>query len=122
MFVAKLLNQKSLIYNAVNSTELRFEFEPNTHAGSWYFNVTACVDRRMETANFTDCDPGYNKVELEFVLCADIEDADQYPVCSNGQPEPEPEEEDEDEDPEEIDEDQAEEEEQEEEQEAVEEN
>ena len=71
------------------------QFESDLHAGSWHFLVKACVDRRTEALNSIDCDSGYNKVELEFVLCANIDNPDEFAKCKNSNPEPEEDDEDE---------------------------
>ena len=88
MFVATLLGQESLIYDADRPGLLRMEFDPQLHAGSWHFLVKACVDRRAEDYESIDCDPGYNQVELEFVLCAELEDSALYTECQKTEPEP----------------------------------
>ena len=81
MFVATLLGQESLIYDADRRGLLSMQFESDLHAGSWHFLVKACVDRRTEALNSIDCDSGYNRVELEFVLCADIDNSEEFTVC-----------------------------------------
>ena len=85
MFVATDLGQESLIYDddRLGEVKLSLQFASDVHAGSWHFLVKACVDRREEELGSIDCDPGYNKVELEFVLCADIDDSDEFPVCKD---------------------------------------
>ena len=83
MFVATDLGQESLLYDGdrLEEVKLSLQFAPDVHAGSWHFLVKACVDRRTEALNSIDCDSGYNKVELEFILCADIDNSDEFKVC-----------------------------------------
>ena len=81
MYIATLLGQESLIYNAENPGLILTAFDAQMHTGTWQFQVKACVDRRSEDYGSIDCDSGQNFVNLEIIKCANLEDADQYPEC-----------------------------------------
>ena len=80
MYIATLLGQRSLIFTAEAQGLLMTAFDAEMHTGTWQFAVKACLTLTDRYINI-DCDPGQNLVNLEFILCVDLEDSSQYTEC-----------------------------------------